>query len=148
LSPALTLANRRVVLFDGVCTLCNAWVRFIIKNDPKCHLTLCSVQSEQGQIILKHFGYPLDDFDTLLLVEDNQCLERSDAVLAVCRHLAKPWRLLSGFSLLPLFLRDGIYRLVARHRYRIFGQQEHCLTPSPDIAKHFLQQTPSSDTQP
>lgn len=130
--------HRYIVLFDGVCKLCNRWVAFIIKHDVKFRLTLCSVQSKEGQAILQHFAYPTKSFDTMLFIENQQCLDQSDAVLGVLRHLEKPWKSLAALRVIPRTIRNAIYRFIARHRYRLFGKLSSCMVPLPEHEKRFI----------
>ena len=132
-----------IVLFDGVCKLCNRWVRFIIQHDAKFRLTLCSVQSTEGQAILQHFGYPTTSFDTMLFIENQQCYEQSDAVLRVFRQLEKPWQSFAALQVIPKPLRNAIYRLIARNRYRLFGELTACMVPLPEHERRFIQQQSS-----
>ncbi|TBU72245.1 thiol-disulfide oxidoreductase DCC family protein [Phytopseudomonas daroniae] len=136
--PPYLQAGDRVVLFDGVCKLCNGWIRFLIRHDPNSRLKLCSAQSTQGQAILAWFAMPLDHFDTLLYVEGAQALQRSDAILAILRQLPAPWRWLTVLRVLPRGLRDWSYDRVARNRYRLFGRHEHCQLPRPEDRERFL----------
>jgi len=126
-----------VVLFDGVCNFCNATVRFIIDRDPAAAFRFASLQSDEGQALLVAHDAP-SDLSTIVLIENNQLHLRSSAVLRVARRLRFPYSLASVFLLLPRFLRDGAYRLVARHRYAWFGRKEVCELPGPGVAARFL----------
>jgi predicted DCC family thiol-disulfide oxidoreductase YuxK len=128
----------RVVLFDGVCNLCNGLVRFLIQRDRGARLRLASVQSEAGQAILAWCGLPLDNFDTMVFVEAGQAYPKSTAFLRVVRYLPQPWPWLSWGLLVPRPLRDWLYDRVARNRYRWFGRQESCMLPTPEIRSRFL----------
>lgn len=137
-AASLPDSTDRVILFDGVCRLCNAWANFIIEYDHRHVFKLCSVQSEQGARLLEHFGYPTDTFETLLLVEGGRCYVRSDAVLRVMAGLGWPWRLLTALRLVPAALRDWLYDRVALNRYALFGRYDQCRLPTPDHAGRFL----------
>lgn len=128
----------RVVLFDGVCNLCNGLVRFLIQRDRGARLRLASLQSEAGQAILVWCGLPVDDFDTMAFVEAGQAYLKSTAFLRVVRYLSQPWPWLSGGLLVPRPLRDWLYDRVAGNRYRWFGRQESCMLPTPEIRSRFL----------
>lgn len=128
----------RVILFDGVCKLCNAWSNFIIKNDKKYLFTLCSVQSVEGQKILSHFKLPTDYFDTMLYVEGNNCYQKSDAFFKIIKMLGLPWSLPCIFKIIPKFLRDWLYDRIALNRYAIFGKYEFCSLPTPDHESRYL----------
>lgn len=136
--PPYLQAGDRVVLFDGVCKLCNGWSRFLIRHDRAGKLKLCSMQSAQGQAILAWFGMPQDHFDTLLYVEGDQALKRSDAILAILRQLPAPWRWLGALCVIPRGVRDRTYDPIARNRYRLFGRHAHCQLPRPQDRERFL----------
>lgn len=137
LPPQLS-PGERVVLFDGVCKLCNGWAKFLIRHDQQQLFRLASVQSAEGQAILQYFGLPLDHFDTMVYVEDGQLLVRSSAVLRILALLPAPWRWLAWLRLCPAPLRDWCYDRIALNRYRLFGRYDSCLIPSADHAKRFL----------
>jgi predicted DCC family thiol-disulfide oxidoreductase YuxK len=127
-----------VLLFDGVCNLCNAAVNFVIDRDPRGRLKFASLQSRTGQELLERFDLPTGDFDTMVLVEGDRCFTRSTAGLRVARRLRQPWPLLYGFVIVPRPLRDAVYGLIARNRYRWFGRQESCRVPTPELKARFL----------
>jgi predicted DCC family thiol-disulfide oxidoreductase YuxK len=127
-----------IVLFDGVCKFCHASVNFIIDHDPRGHIRFAALQSAMGQSLLRKFGLKTTDFDTLVLVEGERFATRSTAALRVAWHLGLPWRLLSAFLLMPAFLRDTLYDLLARNRYRWFGRFEACRVPTPELKARFL----------
>jgi predicted DCC family thiol-disulfide oxidoreductase YuxK len=132
------LVNQRVVLFDGVCKLCNGWARFLIKHDQQQLFRLASVQSAEGQAILQWCGLPLDHFDSMAYVDDGQLFVRSAAVLQIVARLPAPWSWLRVLQLCPRPLRDWCYDRVALNRYRLFGRYDSCLLPSADHARRFL----------
>lgn len=115
-----------IILFDGVCKLCNGWVRFIIRFDKSYQFKLCSVQSKRGQELLKRYHYPQDHFNTMLLIKDNNAYEKSKAFLLIMKQLGFPFFILYIFKLLPKGIRDGLYNCVAQHRYQWFGKYESC----------------------
>lgn len=130
--------NDRVILFDGVCKLCNAWSNFIIRHDREHHFKLCSVQSVEGQKILSHFNFPTDHFETMLYVEGSACHQKSDAFFHVVRLLGFPWSLSRIFIMLPVRLRDWLYDRIALNRYTLFGQYEYCRLPAADHEKRYV----------
>lgn len=130
--------NEKVILFDGVCKLCNSWSRFIIKYDSKHIFKLALVQSKEGKSILKHFGLPTDYYDTILYIDGNEAYLKSTAFLKIVRLLPFPIKLLSFFGIAPKPLRDWIYDRIALNRYRLFGEFEQCILPSADHEKRFL----------
>lgn len=127
-----------VVLFDGVCNLCNGWVRFLIARDRQARLRLASVQSEAGQAILAACGLPTDQFDTMLFLEKGRAYVKSTAFLRVVRYFPWPWPLLSAGRIVPRPVRDWLYDRVALNRYALFGRQEVCMVPTPDLRQRFL----------
>lgn len=136
--PPLVEEEDKVILFDGVCRLCNGWVRFLLKYDRQERFKLCSVQSLEGQAILMWFGLPTASFETMLLVEGAAVYTKSEALLRILRHLPRPWRWLSLFTLIPRPLRDWCYDRIARNRYRIFGRYDQCMMPTKASRKRLL----------
>lgn len=137
LPPGLA-AGERVVLFDGVCRLCNGWAKFLIRHDRQHRFRLASVQSPQGQALLAWYGLPTDHFDTMALIDDGRLRVRSDALLRILAELPMPWRLLPVLRLVPAPLRDWCYDRIALNRYRLFGRHELCLLPAADHDGRFL----------
>lgn len=136
--PPNVAENDCVILFDGVCKLCNVWTQFIVKVDTQQRFMLCSVQSPEGQIILTHFKMPTDHFDTMLYVEGNQVFDKSDAFLNVVKKLGLPWRLLYLFKILPKGIRNWLYDRIALNRYYLFGKYDTCMLPSEENEHRFL----------
>jgi predicted DCC family thiol-disulfide oxidoreductase YuxK len=130
--------NDCVILFDGICKLCNAWSKFIIKYDNRQRFKLCSVQSPEGQSILAHFNMPTDYFDTMLYVEGNQYFDKSDAFLNIINKLGFPWRILYVFKIIPTGIRNWLYDRIALNRYSLFGKYDSCMMPSKDNDHRFL----------
>jgi predicted DCC family thiol-disulfide oxidoreductase YuxK len=128
----------RVILFDGVCKLCNAWGNFIIQYDKTYKFKLASVQSTEGQEILAHFGYPLDVFETMLVVDGDRCFEKSDAFFHVMTTLGFPWRTISILQFAPRVIRDWAYDRIALNRYKLFGKYNYCNLPHPDHERRYL----------
>jgi predicted DCC family thiol-disulfide oxidoreductase YuxK len=124
-----------VVLFDGVCNLCNGSVVFIIRNDPRGVLRFAPLQSEQADRLL---GGRTPPRDSVVLVENGRVYTRSEAVLRIARLLRQPWPLLSGLIVLPAGVRDWLYDWIARNRYRWFGKREACMMPTPELRSRFL----------
>ena len=130
--------NQPLILFDGVCTFCNASVNFIIDRDARSRFRFAPLQGPTGQEILKRQGLPTDLLDTMLLVEDNNVYTRSTAALRIARYLRFPWNLLSVFLLIPAFLRNAVYSVLAHNRYKWFGQEDACRIPTPELRARFL----------
>lgn len=128
-----------VILFDGVCNLCNGTVNFVIDRDPEAHFRFAALQSQAGQALLTRYGLPEGYLDSIVLVEGGQAHTQSTSMLKILQGLGAPWRWLGVFLLVPQPLRDGAYRLIARNRYRWFGKQETCRVPTEDIKTRFLE---------
>jgi predicted DCC family thiol-disulfide oxidoreductase YuxK len=131
--------DQPIILFDGVCNFCSGIVLFTIKRDPEGIFKYAPLQSEAGQGLLKHFGLPANDFNSFILIEGDKCYQKSTAVLRVARRIKGLWPLLYLFIVVPRPIRDFIYDIVARNRYRRFGKKEQCLIPTPDIRSRFLE---------
>ncbi len=128
----------RVVLFDGVCKLCSAWARFLIRFDKHRRFRLATVQSPEGQAILHWYGLPTDHYNTMLLLEGPKLYTESTALIRVLWRLPPPWPLFSVGWLVPRPLRNWLYRRVALNRYRLFGKYEQCALPDGDHRERFL----------
>src|SRR3954468_20764691 len=107
-----------VILFDGLCNLCSSVVQFVVKHDPKHQFRFASLQSEFGQKLMKDFGLPVDQFHSFILFEDGNIYTRSSGALRVAKKLNGGWSLLYGFIIVPGFIRDSVYNLIARKRYK------------------------------
>lgn len=118
-----------VIVFDGLCVFCSAHARFVLRHDRAEHFRLAAMQGEEGRALYRRFGIDPADPDTLIVVTGDRALRDSDAVLAIWRALGFPWRLLALGGLVPRAIRDPLYRLVARNRYRLFGRREQCRVP-------------------
>ncbi|MFW5923957.1 MAG: thiol-disulfide oxidoreductase DCC family protein [archaeon] len=127
-----------VVLFDGVCNLCNGVVQFVIPRDPHGRLRFAPLQSEPGQDLLRHHDLATDDFDTIVLVEGDQTFTKSDAVLRIAEVLGWPYSLARVGRLLPATVRDWIYDVVADNRYDWFGRKNQCMVPDEGVRDRFL----------
>lgn len=136
--PPNMTADDRVILFDGVCKLCNGWSQFIIKHDKQHCFKLCSVQSEEGQKILAYFNMPTDKFDTMLYVQGSQHFEKSDAFLKIIKRLGYPWKAFYGFKIIPIGLRNWMYDRIALNRYSLFGKYDTCILPRKEDRGRFL----------
>jgi predicted DCC family thiol-disulfide oxidoreductase YuxK len=128
-----------IILFDGVCNLCNGFVQFIIRHDSAGYFQFTSLQSEVGQRLLAQYGTTVATTpETVVLIKQGRLYTHSTAVLHILRSLGGAWQLFYAGLLLPRVVRDAVYRFVARHRYRWFGQQDACMLPTPDLAQRFL----------
>ncbi|MDN4068565.1 thiol-disulfide oxidoreductase DCC family protein [Paenibacillus sp. FSL R5-0407] len=128
-----------VILFDGVCHLCQGAVKFIIKRDPRGIFHFASLQSAAADRLLEGKTPEGDFLNTILLVEDGVHYTRSTAALRIARRLRFPWPLMYLFIIIPRPLRDAVYGWIAANRYRWFGKDDACMMPTPDIRKRFLE---------
>lgn len=127
-------------MFDGVCNLCNGAVQFVIKRDNKNQFLFASLQSEEGKQLLEEHDFPTKKMDSFFLVEDGKVHERSTAALKVLKKLNGFWGLFYGFIIIPKFIRDGVYNIIARNRYQWFGRKDDCMIPTPELKAKFLNQ--------
>jgi predicted DCC family thiol-disulfide oxidoreductase YuxK len=127
-----------ILLFDGVCNLCNSFVQFVIRRDPEAVFRFAPLQSEVGQELAARAGFPVDELSTVILYHQGRFYTHSDVALEVVRRLPGGWSLLYGLAIIPKSIRDAIYNWVARNRYRWFGKRESCMMPTPDIKRRFL----------
>ncbi|MBS1625774.1 MAG: thiol-disulfide oxidoreductase DCC family protein [Bacteroidetes bacterium] len=128
----------RLVLFDGVCNLCNASVQFVIRHDTKGRFRFATLQSETGQEVLHTHGLSEKEFDSFIYLRQGQLYLRSTAALYLMRDLGGAWGLLYAFIIMPRPLRDAVYDLVAIYRYRWFGRRESCMMPTAELRGRFL----------
>ena len=127
------------VVFDGVCVLCNGWVRFLLRHDRRGRYRFAAMQGESGRALLHAHGLDPDDPVSFLLVEDGRAHTDTDAIILVLGSLGGFWRVPAAvLSLLPRALRDPLYRVMARNRYRLFGRHAQCPLPTPGQAARFL----------
>ncbi|MCW5909392.1 MAG: thiol-disulfide oxidoreductase DCC family protein [Chitinophagales bacterium] len=128
-----------VVLFDGVCNLCNASINWIIDHDKKQVFRFASLQSDYGKATVERFKVSGNYMDTVLLQEGDKLYMRSEAVLRIAKHIGGVYSLLYVFIIIPAFIRDFFYNLIAKNRYRWFGKQDNCRIPTPELKARFLE---------
>jgi len=138
MSDPLSAASPPVILFDGVCNLCNAAVRWVIARDPHARFRFASLQSQAGRGALAASNAPSDLPDSIVLIADGRVLVRSEAAIAIAARLGVPWSFARVAGILPRGVRDGLYAWVARNRYRWFGRQNSCMLPTPELRTRFL----------
>lgn len=129
----------KIIFFDGVCNLCNSTVQFIIENDSQNKFHFSSLQSNFGQKFLEENNLKTENFDSIILLENNEVYQKSDAAIKIASHLDSPYNYLKLFSILPKFIRDFFYSIVAKNRYRIFGKKESCWIPTAELRSKFLE---------
>ena len=134
-----TPSSHALVLFDGVCNLCNGAVNFIIDHDPNGYFRFAPLQSDVAQERLARTDAAGSDLDTVVLVEEETVYVRSTAALRIARRLTAPWPLLALFLVVPRLLRDPVYNWIATHRYDWFGRRDQCRLPTPALKSRFLE---------
>ncbi|MDQ0200115.1 thiol-disulfide oxidoreductase DCC family protein [Neobacillus ginsengisoli] len=127
----------RIILFDGICNFCNQSVQFILKRDPNGRFKFASLQGEAAKILFKKYDYD-KEINSIILIENERIFIKSEAALRVCINLKGPVKLLSIFRIIPRFIRDFFYDIVAENRYKWFGKKESCMLPPPEWKKRFL----------
>lgn len=130
--------HHALVLFDGVCNLCNGFVNFIIDRDPKGYFKFAALQSEEAQPYLEDLGLQDDALESVVLIEGGEAYRRSTAALQIARHLEPPWPLFYVLLAVPLPIREAVYKWVATNRYRWFGKRDQCRVPTPEFRSRFL----------
>ena len=132
------MSGHAIIVFDGVCALCNGWVRFLLRHDREQRYRYAAMQSDSGRQLLAAHGLDPDDPSSFLLIEHGQAWTDTDAIRRVVVGLGGIWRIAHALALLPRALRDRGYRLVARNRYRWFGRHATCFVPTPQQRARFL----------
>ena len=127
-----------VIFFDGVCNLCNGAVQFIIRYDPKGTFRFSALQNEAAKAMLASHESALEGVDSIILLESGKVYTRSAAALRIARRLNGGWSLLYSLIVLPAFFRDFFYNIIARNRYRVWGEKDRCMVPSPELQQRFL----------
>ncbi|WP_372792156.1 thiol-disulfide oxidoreductase DCC family protein [Lutibacter sp.] len=130
--------GKSIILFDGVCNLCNSTVNFILKHDKKKQFIFTSLQSDAAKKILLQFPMKIFNLDSIILIENGLIYEKSTAALKISKHLYNGYQLLYLFIILPKFIRDWIYNYIAKNRYNWFGKKDTCMIPSEEIKNRFL----------
>ncbi len=132
------MTNQPIILFDGVCHLCAASVRFVIRHDRRARFRFASLQSAVGQRLAAQHGVREPGLDSMILLDEGRAWRKSRAVLRTCRLLDGAWPLLSLLRIVPAWLADPLYDFVGRHRYRWFGRMTHCWLPDAALLPRFL----------
>jgi predicted DCC family thiol-disulfide oxidoreductase YuxK len=131
--------NKKIILFDGVCNLCNNAINLIIEHDKKDVFRFASLQSDLGQKLVLERGIDPDILDTIILIEPGIVYyEKSTAALKIAKDLSGGYSFMQYFLFLPKFIRDGVYNLVASNRYKWFGKKDSCMIPTPELKGKFL----------
>ena len=128
----------KIILFDGVCNLCNGAVTYIIKRDKKNVFKFAALQSEIGKELVSKFKIDTSKVDSIILIDGEKHYEKSSAALHIAKHLSGAYPLLFGFIIMPGFIRDSFYDYIAKNRYKWFGKKESCMIPTLELKSKFL----------
>jgi predicted DCC family thiol-disulfide oxidoreductase YuxK len=137
-APPPADADGPIVLYDGVCGLCDRSVQLILRNDRRGRFRFAALQSPAGMALLERFGLPPGALDSIVLVEGGRAWRKSAAALRIARRMDAPWPLLWPLALVPAPVADVVYDLVAKNRYRMFGTLDACMIPPPEVRARFL----------
>ena len=136
---AMTTKNKKIVLFDGVCNLCNSAVQYIIARDKKDVFRFVALQSELGQEICNYIGIDTKKVDSIILYEPGTAYYlKSEAALQIASEFNSWYSLLLVFKIFPKTLRDTFYDYIAKNRYKWYGKKENCMVPTPELKAKFL----------
>lgn len=138
MSDLKKVKNEYIILFDGICNFCNSSVNFIIDKDNKHMFKFSSLQSLFGKETLRKFNLPVETFSSLILTDGNAYYTHSSAALRIARHLSFPYNLLYILIIVPPFIRNYLYDIVARNRYKWFGKRDSCRLPSNEERDKFI----------
>jgi predicted DCC family thiol-disulfide oxidoreductase YuxK len=127
-----------ILLFDGVCNYCNFWVRFAIKRDKKKQLIYAPLQGDPAKRLLAKYNLNTTKLSSVIMIDKGKVYIQSSAALRMCKYLDGGWKLFYGFMIIPKFIRDFFYNIIARNRYKWFGKKEECMVPTPDLRERFL----------
>ena len=130
--------NNPVLLFDGVCNLCNGMVQFVLKHENETTILFGAMQSETAQIYLEKFHINPSDKRSVIFIDNDVVYIKSEAAFRIAGYLKTPWSWARHFSFMPRSVSNFFYDIVARHRYRIFGKSENCFVPSAEFESRFL----------
>ena len=131
--------NKKIILFDGVCNLCNSSVQFVIARDKKDLFKFVALQSDLGNSIVKHIGIDIKNTDSIILYEPGKAYYyKSTAALKIAATLERFWSIATIFKFIPASIRDFVYDYIAKNRYKWYGKKESCMIPTPELQSKFL----------
>ena len=133
-----TESKYKIILFDGVCNLCNSSINFVIRNDKKGIFKFAPLQSNFGKKALKKYNINTKDTDSIILVDEDKCYIKSSAALQIAKYLSGAYPLLFGFMIVPKFMRNWVYDYIAENRYKWYGKTESCMIPTPELKDRFI----------
>jgi len=132
------MEKKSIILFDGVCNLCNGFVQFAVNRNRKKNLFFSSLQSEFSQKTLHDFGLKRDYIESLVFYKNGKLYTKSGAALRIAKELDGLWPLTYAFIIVPFPIRDFVYNIIAKYRYKWFGKKDQCMVPSPELKSRFL----------
>lgn len=132
------IQQHKIILFDGVCNLCNNTINFIIRHDTKNVFKFATLQSDTAKELLNAFPSGENRLDSIVLLENGKKYTQSSAALRIAKNLSGSYSFLYGFMIIPKFIRDWVYSLIAKNRYKWFGKKHECMIPTPELKKKFL----------
>jgi len=132
------MADQSLILFDGICNLCNASVQYVIKHDPDSIFKFTTLQSETGTRLLRKYDLSSPGLNSFILIQHGKAYTKSTAALMVARQLKGAIKLLYGFIIVPPFIRNMVYNIIAKNRYKWFGKKDNCMIPTPSLQARFL----------
>jgi predicted DCC family thiol-disulfide oxidoreductase YuxK len=127
-----------IVLFDGVCNFCNYWVNFALKHDKKKILKFSPLQGKIAKELLPKFHFNPESINSVIFIDNGKAYTQSSASLRICKYMDGGWKLFYGFIIIPKFIRDFFYNIIARNRYKWWGKKESCMIPTPELKERFL----------
>lgn len=127
-----------IILFDGVCNLCNGAINFIIARDPNDRFRFAALESEIGQELLAKYKIDSSKIDSIVLIRDDKAYAKAGAALRIAKNMSGVWPLLYGLVIIPKFISNAVYDFIARNRYKWFGKKESCMIPTPELKAKFL----------
>ncbi len=130
--------NHKIILFDGVCNLCNRSVTYVIKRDTKDRFRFAPFQDEAGQRLIAKYNIDRAKTDSIVLIDSGKVYIKSTAAIRISRYLGGGYPLLYGFMIIPNFIRNWVYDYVARNRYKWYGKKDSCMVPTPELQSKFL----------
>lgn len=132
------MQENQVILFDGVCNFCNYWVNFAIKKDKKKILRFAPLQGETAKRLIADYKINHTNLSSVIFIDKGKAYTQSSAALRICKHLESGWKLFYGLIIIPKFIRDAIYNIIARNRYKWFGKKDTCMIPTPELKERFF----------
>ncbi|MEZ4779374.1 MAG: thiol-disulfide oxidoreductase DCC family protein [Flavobacteriaceae bacterium] len=130
--------THKIILFDGVCNLCNSSVNFVIRHDSKNHFKFTALQSDIGQKLISKYGIDTSKTDSIILIDNEKAYVKSTAALRIAKYLNRGYPMLFGCIIFPTFLRNWVYDYIAKNRYQWYGKKDSCMIPTPELKSKFL----------